>query len=77
MMGFGITRLNCELYYKVFGCGMENAHDALTDILATKECFFELKTQFKAKASSVPMSAKRTDLSDLPFLTANRMPIGI
>jgi len=56
---------------------MENAHDALADILATKECFFELKTQFKAKASSVPMSAKRTDLSDLPFLMANRMPIGI
>ncbi len=56
-----------ELYYKVFGCKMSNAHDALADILATKECFFELKNQFKAKASSVPMSAQRTDLSDLPF----------
>lgn len=56
-----------ELYCKVFGRGMENAHDALADILATKECFFELKNLFKAKASSVPMSGKRTDLSDLPF----------
>lgn len=56
-----------ELYYKVFGCGMENAHDALADILATKECFFELKNRFQSKASSVPMSGKRTDLSDLPF----------
>ena len=56
-----------ELYYKVFGCGMENAHDALGDVIATKECFFELKNQFKTKASSVPMSAKRTGLSDLPF----------
>lgn len=46
---------------------MSYAHDALADILATKECFFELKNQFKAKASSVPMSAPRTDLSDLPF----------
>lgn len=48
-MGFGITRLNCELYYKVFGCGMENAHDALADILATKECFFELKNRSSQK----------------------------
>lgn len=46
---------------------MSNAHDALADILATKECFFELKNQFKAKASSVPVNSKRTDLSDLPF----------
>ena len=56
-----------ELYYKVFGRTMENAHDALADILATKECFFELKNRFQSKASSVPMSGKRTDLSDLPF----------
>ena len=56
-----------ELYCKVFGHGMENAHDALADILATKECFFELKNQFKAKASSVPANNKRADLSDLPF----------
>ena len=56
-----------ELYYKVFGCGMENAHDALADILATKECFFKLKNQFKAKTSSILENSKRTDLSDLPF----------
>ena len=56
-----------ELYYKVFGCGMENAHDALGDVIATKECFFELKNRFEAKASSVPANNKRADLSDLPF----------
>lgn len=32
-----------ELYYKVFNHEMLKAHDALADIVATKECFFELK----------------------------------
>lgn len=32
-----------ELYYKVFNHKMLKAHDALADIVATKECFFELK----------------------------------
>lgn len=32
-----------ELYYKLFGKKFNDAHDALADITATKECFFELK----------------------------------
>lgn len=32
-----------ELYYKLFGRNFEEAHDAMADITATKECFFELK----------------------------------
>ncbi|MBQ0154364.1 MAG: 3'-5' exonuclease [Bacteroidales bacterium] len=31
-----------ELYTKLFGHGFEDAHDAMADIAATKECFFEL-----------------------------------
>jgi DNA polymerase III epsilon subunit-like protein len=32
-----------ELYCKLFGHEFSDAHDALADITATKECFFELK----------------------------------
>ena len=32
-----------ELYQKLFNRSFEDAHDALADITATKECFFELK----------------------------------
>ena len=32
-----------ELYYKLFNRNFEDAHDALADITATKECFFELR----------------------------------
>ena len=32
-----------ELYRKLFNRDFEDAHDALADITATKECFFELK----------------------------------
>ncbi|MGN0236086.1 MAG: leucine-rich repeat protein [Paludibacteraceae bacterium] len=32
-----------ELYTKLFGHAFSGAHDAMTDIKATKECFFELK----------------------------------
>lgn len=32
-----------ELYTKVFGNNFEGAHDALNDVVACKECFFELK----------------------------------
>ncbi len=32
-----------ELYRKLFNRDFENAHDALADITATKDCFFELK----------------------------------
>lgn len=32
-----------ELYNKLFEKDFENAHDAMADITATKECFFELK----------------------------------
>lgn len=32
-----------ELYQKLFGHSFDDAHDALADITATKECYFELK----------------------------------
>lgn len=32
-----------ELYYKLFNRNFNDAHDALADITATKECFFELR----------------------------------
>ena len=32
-----------ELYRKLFGRNFAGAHDAMSDIQATKECFFELK----------------------------------
>jgi DNA polymerase III epsilon subunit-like protein len=32
-----------ELYRKLFGRSFEDAHDALTDITATKDCYYELK----------------------------------
>ena len=32
-----------ELYQKLFNRSFEDAHDALADVSATKECFFELK----------------------------------
>lgn len=32
-----------ELYSKLFGCMFDNAHDALSDVIATKECYFALK----------------------------------
>jgi exonuclease RNase T and DNA polymerase III len=31
-----------ELYTKLFGQEFDGAHDAMADIVATKECFFEL-----------------------------------
>lgn len=31
-----------ELYSKLFGQGFDGAHDAMADIRATKDCFFEL-----------------------------------
>lgn len=34
-----------ELYQKLFNRSFEDAHDALADITATKECYFELKHQ--------------------------------
>ena len=32
-----------ELHYRLFGTYFSNAHDALNDVVATKDCFFELK----------------------------------
>ena len=32
-----------ELYRKLFGRSFDNAHDALADITATKDCYYELK----------------------------------
>jgi len=34
-----------ELYQKLFGCTFDGAHDAMADITATKDCFFELKNR--------------------------------
>lgn len=34
-----------ELYHKLFGKNFDKAHNALNDIRATKECFFELKNK--------------------------------
>ena len=34
-----------ELHYKLFESSIENAHDALNDVMATKDCFFELITR--------------------------------
>lgn len=31
-----------ELHHTLFGVGFDNAHDALADIVATKDCFFKL-----------------------------------
>ena len=39
--GFKWPKLE-ELYQVLFGKQMENAHDALADVMACKECFFEL-----------------------------------
>lgn len=32
-----------ELHEKLFGCAFDGAHDAMADIRATKDCFFELQ----------------------------------
>lgn len=32
-----------ELYRKLFGRMFDDAHDALADVSATKECYFELR----------------------------------
>lgn len=31
-----------ELHQKLFNCGFDGAHDAMADVTATKDCFFEL-----------------------------------
>ena len=36
-----------ELYLKLFNRNFDDAHDALSDILATKECYFELESRNK------------------------------
>lgn len=40
--GFKFPKLS-ELYFKLFGRNFEDAHDALVDVRAMVECFFELK----------------------------------
>ena len=42
MYGYKYPKLN-ELYYKLFHSNFENAHNAFSDVLATIECFKELK----------------------------------
>lgn len=42
MYGYKYPKLN-ELYYKLFHRNFENAHNAFSDVLATIECFKELK----------------------------------
>lgn len=40
--GFKSPRLS-ELHQVLFGCGFENAHNAMADVEATARCFWELK----------------------------------
>lgn len=40
--GFKSPRLS-ELHQMLFGCGFDNAHNALADVEATAKCFWELK----------------------------------
>jgi DNA polymerase III epsilon subunit-like protein len=40
--GFKWPKLQ-ELYFELFGRNFDNAHNALNDIRATSECYFELK----------------------------------
>lgn len=56
--GYRYPKLN-ELYYKLFHSNFENAHNAFSDILATIECFKELR-----KKGIIEMP---DDNSDLPF----------
>lgn len=42
MRGYKYPKLT-ELYFELFNKKMDNAHDSLYDVLATKECFLELK----------------------------------
>ena len=59
-----------ELYYKIFHREILNAHDALGDVIATKECFFEIKRIGPDKgygASGARRQNNESDTSDLPF----------
>lgn len=58
MYGYKYPKLN-ELYYKLFHRNFENAHNAFSDVLATIECFKELK-----KKGVIDMS---DDNDNLPF----------
>lgn len=40
--GFKWPKLE-ELHQVLFGCGFDGAHDALSDVITTAKCFFELK----------------------------------
>ncbi|HOZ61867.1 MAG TPA: RDD family protein [Smithellaceae bacterium] len=42
--GFKWPKLS-ELHYKIFGTGLEDAHDASIDVSVTAKCFWELKKQ--------------------------------
>lgn len=42
MCGYKYPKLS-ELYFELFGKKMENAHDSLYDVFATRDCFLELK----------------------------------
>ena len=58
MYGYKYPKLN-ELYCKLFHRNFENAHNAFSDVLATIECFKELK-----KKGVIDMS---DDNDNLPF----------
>ena len=36
-----------ELYYKLFNKHFDNQHDAMADIQATHDCYYELKRKFE------------------------------
>jgi DNA polymerase-3 subunit epsilon len=62
--GFKWPKLE-ELYKFLFNKDMENAHDALADITATKECFFELVAR---QVITIPSPA------EIAALIAEKMP---
>jgi DNA polymerase III epsilon subunit-like protein len=54
-----------ELHYRLFGKYFENAHDALNDVVATRNCFFELKKQNIITQSDMPkIQAASTKISE-------------
>ena len=59
--GYKYPKLN-ELYYTLFKRNMDNAHDALSDISATIECFWELKKKGVIKLSDY----ENNDVDELP-----------
>lgn len=61
--GYKFPKLQ-ELYQKLFGKSLNNAHNSLDDVKATKDCFFEL---LKRNIIMIPKTNHLVDNNDLPF----------